>query len=93
MTTQVVGFFICKAEHSLGQEVIQEALEVFKAWNPDYSPRYTMTDCDQAEVNALQEVYPDAENFWCDFHVKKAWREKLNTTFKDPTLNLGTYKY
>lgn len=88
---QVVGFFICKSEHSLGQATIQEALEVFKAWNPGYSPQFTMTDCDQAELNALRAVYPDIQTFLCDFHVKKAWKERLRNLFKDPTLNLGTF--
>lgn len=89
----MVGFFICKSEHSLGQATIQEALQIFKDWNKDYSPQYTMTDCDQAELNALRAVYPDIQTFLCDFHVKKAWKERLRNLFKDPTLNLGTYNF
>ena len=33
--------------------MIQEALDIFKTWNPGYEPRYSMADCDMAEVIAI----------------------------------------
>ena len=80
--SQVVGFFITKSEHSLGRAIIQEALEIFRHWNPDQNPKYAMTDCDQAEMGALKAVYPGIELFNCDFHVKKAWKDRLKTMFR-----------
>ena len=86
-----MGFFLSQGEHSLGQEMIQEALEIFKTWNPGYEPKYSMTDCDMAEVNAIKTVYPSTVVFWCDFHVKKAWKERLQRMFQNCTLDIGLF--
>ena len=86
---QVTGFFITEGEHPLGGEVIAKALKVFRDWNPGYAPEYCMADCDQAEANALSEVFPDSPLFWCDFHVKKAWKERFRGMFKAINLDFG----
>ena len=54
--------------------MIQEAVEIFTTWNPGYEPKYSMTDCDMAEVNTIKTVLLSTVVFWCDLHVKR--REK-----------------
>lgn len=50
----VVGVFITQNET---EEDIKEALEVFKAWNPDWNPTHFMVDFCYAEINALEKVF------------------------------------
>ena len=46
--------------------MIQEAVEIFKTWNPGYEPKYSMTDCVMAEVNTIKTVLSSTVVFWCD---------------------------
>ena len=45
--------------HSESAENIKEALQVLKEWNPDWFPRFFMTDYSEAELNALEAVFPE----------------------------------
>lgn len=73
---QVVAFFLTS---SSDQEAITKALGILKKWNPDMSPKYGMTDCDMAEINALAAVFPGCKCFVCDFHVKQAWTTRIKS--------------
>ena len=59
--------------HSESAENIQEALQILKKWNPDWAPRYFMTDYSEAELNALEAVFPRVTVYLCDFHREQAW--------------------
>ena len=73
----MVAFFIST---SLGADAIKEALQQVKTWSPDLNPVYSMTDIDSAEIKALQETFPSIEEtFYCDFHVKQAWRRHVKS--------------
>ena len=51
---QVVGTFLVSTETSAA---ITEALQMPLEWNPDWKPRYWMTDCCAAEQNAVESVF------------------------------------
>lgn len=91
LSFQVVAFFITT---SLTADDINEALSKIKSWNPMVSPVYSMTDCDQGEIKALKEVFPSIkETFYCDFHVKQAWRRHIKSILADHTRGLFKFKF
>ena len=51
---QVVATFVLENEDT---NSIQEALEIIKSWNPDYFPKYFMTDYCNEEIHAIENVY------------------------------------
>ena len=51
----VVASFIVQSEDT---HSISEALELLKHWNPDWQPRHWMVDFCEAEINALESVFP-----------------------------------
>ncbi|CAH1247472.1 CARF [Branchiostoma lanceolatum] len=61
--------------HSERTEDIREALQVFKAWNPEWHPSHFMVDFCEAEIGALEAEFQDSEVLLCDFHREKAWVE------------------
>ena len=50
-----------------------ENIAFFVKWvrdaNPEVQPTVIMTDCDQAQINALETVYPESQIFLCHWHV------------------------
>eukprot|EP00794_Sanderia_malayensis_P001794 gene1794-1999_t len=67
---QVVGAFMCEQETT---ESIAEGLNVLADWNADWKPSFFMTDFDEKEINALEEVFEDCFVYLCDFHREQAW--------------------
>lgn len=51
----VVGTFVVLHEDS---KSIEEALEIFKEWNPDWKPSYFIVDYSEAEMKAIQTCFP-----------------------------------
>lgn len=52
---------------------IEEALKVIASWNPDWNPPYFMTDYSDAEIMAIEPVFPSCKVYLCDFHQEQAW--------------------
>lgn len=52
---QIVGTFVTENET---MSSVQEALSIFKKWNPNVSPRYGMTDYCMEEINAMETTFP-----------------------------------
>jgi hypothetical protein len=52
---QVVATFILAKETTAN---ITEALKIIADWNPGWSPEYWITDFDQREISALENVFP-----------------------------------
>ena len=77
-----MAFFITCCEYPNGEDIVTEALSVIKGWNPEMQPIYSMTDQDQAEINAMKAIFPGIKSFWCDFHVKQAWDKRIKNIFK-----------
>ena len=51
---QVVGSFVIQYEN---KRSIEEALNVFKKWNPTWCPAYFMMDFAEEEIQALENVF------------------------------------
>lgn len=66
----VVAEFITQSETA---ENITEALQVLKQWNPEWCPRYFMSDYSEAELSAVEAVFPNTKTYLCDFHREQAW--------------------
>ena len=58
----VVAEFIVQEESA---EKIAEALGVIKQWNPSWNPSFFMTDYSEAELLAIEQVFPSAKSFIC----------------------------
>jgi hypothetical protein len=62
------------------QATIEYFLSLIKAQSPGISPSIFMTDCDQAQVNAIRSVFPQCQRiFYCWWHVLRAIRTHFNT--------------
>ncbi|KAL1441858.1 hypothetical protein MTO96_008247 [Rhipicephalus appendiculatus] len=69
------GAFIVQFETA---HCIEEALNIFKAWNPTLSPKFWMVDYSQAEISALSDAFPNSRPVLCDFHREQAWHRCLS---------------
>ena len=60
-----------------------ENIAFFLKWvrdaSPEVQPTVIMTDCDQAQINALEMVYPQSQIFLCHWHVLHAIRSHFVT--------------
>lgn len=54
-------------------DYIKEALQILKTWNPDWHPKFFMTDYSEAEIGALEASFPGTTVYLCDFHREQAW--------------------
>lgn len=61
----IVASFVVANEN---RENIKAGLQVVKEWNPDWNPKYFMTDFDEWEVLAVENTFKDCETLLCDFH-------------------------
>ena len=63
---------------------ITEIIKFFVRWirdaSPSVRPRVIMTDRDQAQIAALETVYPQSRIFLCTWHVLRAIRGHFVTT-------------
>ena len=49
--------------------------QVIKEWNPAWKPQLWMTNYSEAELLAIQQVFPEANIFLCDFHRERCWQQ------------------
>ena len=68
----VAAEFIIQTETN---EQIEEALNILKSWNPDWSPRYFMSDYSEAEILAIESAFPGSHIYLCDFHCEQRWEQ------------------
>ena len=54
-------------------------LNFVKAQSPEITPAIIMTDCDQAQMNAITAVYPASNLLLCWWHVLRAMRMHFHT--------------
>jgi hypothetical protein len=61
-----------------------ENIAFFVKWvrdaSPEVRPAVIMTDCNQAQINALEMLYPQSRIFLCHWHVLRAIRSHFVTT-------------
>ena len=60
-------------------ETIAYFLRLIRSWNPEVRPVYLMTDCDQAQIAALEAVYPQSQVLLCTWHVLHAIQSHFRT--------------
>ena len=66
----VVAEFVTQSETACQ---IGEALQIIKMWNPKWNPAFFMSDYSEAELLAIEQVFPESKTFLCDFHREQAW--------------------
>uniref|UniRef100_A0A8W8IS37 SWIM-type domain-containing protein n=1 Tax=Magallana gigas TaxID=29159 RepID=A0A8W8IS37_MAGGI len=66
----IVASFVVANEN---RENIKEGLQMVKEWNPEWNPKYFMTDFDEREIWAIENTFKDCESLLCDFHREQAW--------------------
>lgn len=66
----VVAEFISQYETS---EHIYEALSILKTWNPEWNPEFFLTDYSDAEIAAVNKLFPATQMYLCEFHREQAW--------------------
>ena len=66
----VVADFVVQSE---SKENISEALSVLLSWNPNWNPPFFMTDYSDAEIGAIEMVFPSCKVYICDFHREQCW--------------------
>jgi MULE transposase domain len=60
-------------------ETITYFLHWVKDASPTVQPAVIMTDCDQAQIAAIQAVYPQSQTLLCMWHVLHVMRSHLST--------------
>lgn len=66
----IVADFVVQSESA--QEIC-EALKVLSDWNPQWKPAFFMTDYCEAEISAIESVFPECKVYLCDFHREQSW--------------------
>lgn len=66
----VVAEFVIQDETA---EKIEEALKILMQWNPQWKPKFFMSDYSEAELLAIEKCFPSTKVFLCDFHREQAW--------------------
>ena len=61
-------------------EAIAEVLLYMRRMVPSWEPTLIIVDKSDAEIVAIQRVFPRCFIMLCDFHVKQAWQRWLNAT-------------
>ncbi|XP_062601183.1 calcium-responsive transcription factor-like [Saccostrea cucullata] len=70
----ICGSFVVVTET---KKSIQEGLKKIKEWNPGWNPSYFMTDYDEREIQAVEEVFEDCTVYLCSFHREQSWTRWL----------------
>ena len=86
-----VADFIVQSETGIQ---IEEALQVLTSWNPDWKPKYFMIDFSDAEIVAVESVFPESQVYLCDFHREQCWErwakdKKHGLSLTDSEILLG----
>ncbi|XP_062583252.1 uncharacterized protein LOC134245018 [Saccostrea cucullata] len=70
----ICGSFLVSSE---SKSCIKEGLNKLKQWNPNWSPKYFITDYDEREIQAIEEAFQDCFVYLCAFHREQAWTRWL----------------
>ena len=44
-----------------------------KTWNPNLNPKFYLLDYSDAEIAAVNKLFPATEVYLCEFHREQAW--------------------
>nr|XP_022298783.1 uncharacterized protein LOC111107733 [Crassostrea virginica] len=70
----ICGSFVLSTE---SKNAIQEGLKKIKEWNPGWTPKYFITDYDEREIQAVEEVFQECTVYLCSFHREQSWTRWL----------------
>ena len=60
-------------------EMIKEGLlQILKSWNPQWKPKFFMTNKSSQELEAVAAVHPTCIRYICDFHRGQAFERWVN---------------
>ena len=59
-------------------EMIKEGLQILKLWNPQWKPKFFMTDKSSQELEAVAAVHPTCIRYICDIHRGQAFERWVN---------------
>ena len=76
----VVAEFIVQEKSA---EKIAEALGIIKQWNPSWNPPFFMTDYSEAELLAIEQVFPSPKSFLCESIGNRRGSDGYETTSMD----------
>ena len=82
---QVVAVIVIEDETS---ELLSQAMEIVKSWNPSVNPKYAMIDFDAAEILSLEFIFPGIDVFLCDFHREQSWTRWIHKK-ENGVFNIG----
>jgi len=60
-------------------DTIAYFLNLVQSWNPTIWPTFFMTDCDQAQIAALEAVFPQTRVILCKWHILCAIQSHFRT--------------
>jgi hypothetical protein len=60
-------------------ETMAYFLKLVQSWNPELRPTYFMTDRDQAQIAALEAVFPQTQVLLCRWHILHAVQSHFRT--------------
>lgn len=63
----ICGSFVLSTE---SKNAIQEGLKKIKEWNPGWTPKYFITDYDEREIQAVEEVFQGSNFFFLTYSKK-----------------------
>jgi len=72
---RVIGTIILQYE---SEDLLTEGLKILKKWNPNWAPKFSMTDKSSVELQAIGNVHPLCIRLLCDFHRAQAWERWVN---------------
>ena len=59
--------------YSETQDRREEALQMIKGWSVSWNVRFGMCNYSEAEISALEKVFPGIRVYICDFYREQAW--------------------
>ena len=71
------------------EELRMEGLKILKKWNPNWAPKFSMTDKSRVELQAIGNVHPLCIRLLCDFHRAQANKSAngVPTAYRDAVLS------
>ena len=84
---QIATALLPNKEQQTYTDVLQLIKDICAENNHVFDPVYVHSDCEVAIVNAVQKVFPNAQNRLCRFHINDAARKNKDSHGLRPLIN------
>ncbi|XP_030846975.1 uncharacterized protein LOC100890866 [Strongylocentrotus purpuratus] len=74
---QIVGSAILQEKSS---RLMQEALEIFKSWNPTWKPVSFTAEFEEEDIEGVKKAFHGVPILLCDYHRVSAWSKWITET-------------